>query len=215
MIKIEGELETNMMNVPLMKPIEFDLIGEYLQNISEDENTDWNDIYEAIQAKYPNVTLDVFDKALDKDDPKAELLDSDYFRLSQEYKYLNFFEDIFALNDNKCYAAVGFSQGTYFHTISLHALNLFDAIDRIMYLHQIVTLGKDINSEHFLIDDVNLGKMCFKGMLREFYRNYLYFDKISLTIWGSFDLSLPITFKNAADLRKYEKIANKRGLYFR
>jgi hypothetical protein len=196
-------------NIPLLKPVDFDFREIFIVNLSNGID----EYFDVVMKKYPHAILDVFEHTLDKSDPRIELLSNEYFRLSQEYKYLNFIEEVFSLNDKKCYIDIVFEKNS---CLSFkRELCKLDEIDKYILLHQLISFSNANHKKNYLIDDVNLAKMFIRGMLREYWQYSLYFDKNPLILFGNYDLSLPIVCKNENDMKTYEKIANKHGLYFR
>lgn len=71
------------------------------------DSTDYHDVVvEATRLKKISV-LDVFNETMQIGDPRLDLLSNEYFRLSQENKYLSFFERVFEINDNEAYIDLG------------------------------------------------------------------------------------------------------------
>jgi hypothetical protein len=197
------------MEIPILKKVNFNFQKKFFK--TDFDNND--NFYEAAIKKYPNAILDVFDRCLDAENKEIELLSNEYFRLSQEYKYLNFIEKVFSLNDKKCYVDIVLEKSSYLSFKYIWCE--LDEIDKYILMHQIILLSNKNHKKNFLIDDVNLAKMFIRGMLREYWHYNLYFDKKPLLIMGNYDLSLPVICKCENDMKVYEKIANECGLYFR
>ncbi|MDR0467990.1 MAG: hypothetical protein LBG67_03980 [Campylobacteraceae bacterium] len=198
------------MDIPKLKTTKIDYAKNFVSNYTDMEN-----FFEEICGKFPGAILDVFDTTLDTKETRMSLLRDEYFRLSQEYKYLNFIEEVFSINDNMCFIKLDFRRYEASCASRMFSvINRLDAIDKLIFINQELNLCNcaDIN---FIIEDINLLKMFLKSMLREIMRVDLYFDKKPLLLFGNFDLSLPIAFKNSDDMAMYEKIANNHGLYFR
>ncbi|MDR1008488.1 MAG: hypothetical protein LBL65_08040 [Campylobacteraceae bacterium] len=196
------------MQIPLLKPINIEYKKYFVPDFSDED-----DFYDIAIIKYPHKILDVFDCVLDRLDPRIELLSNEYFRLSQEYRYLGFIEEVFDLNGKKCYVDAIFNENS--HLTFRRELCCFDEIDKFILLRQLTTFSNIGHKKDYLIDDVNLAKMFIRGMLRESWQYSLYFDKNPLLVMGNYDLSLPLIFKNEKDIKIYEKIASKYGLYVR
>ncbi|MDR0579903.1 MAG: hypothetical protein LBG21_04805 [Campylobacteraceae bacterium] len=104
-------------NIPILKPVNFDFREIFIVNSSNDID----EYLDIITKVYPNKILDIFEHILDKSDPQIELLNNEYFRLSQEYKYLNFAEEVFNLNDKKCYVNIIFEKIVIYRLIIYYA----------------------------------------------------------------------------------------------
>jgi hypothetical protein len=195
------------MQIPLLKITTIDYRKKFVSDFSDKE-----DFFEIAIKKYPNKILDIFEHTLDETNPQIELLSNEYFRLSQEYKYLNFIEEVFNINNSKAY--INLPLGSIKHNNIINIMQNMDAIDKNIFLHQVINFHST-KYENFVIDDVNLLKMFLKETLRENLRNDVYFNKKPLLLFSNYDLSLPIMFKNENDIKMYEKIANEHGLYFR
>jgi len=198
------------MKIPSLKIADVDYREAFILNSPLEKD----DFLEAITKQYPNVILDVFEAVLDTKDERIELLSNEYFRLYQEDKYLSFAEEVFALNDNKCYINWTFNATDSFEEYILRKISDFDAIDKRIFLHQVMQFCTS-RCENFMIDDIVLLKMFLKGILRETLSIDIYFAKKPLLLCSNYDLSLPMVFKNSDDIKMYEKIANKYNLYFR
>jgi hypothetical protein len=197
-----------MIEIPTLKHTDLDFRKYYI-----DSADDIDDYVEKAIALRPSAILDIFSRTLNADDAEIELLSDDYFRLSQEYKYLNFIEKVFELNEKKCYAKAFFSRKTCLSLLDI--IHDLDRIDKYLLFHQTQSLNLNSGAEVYLADDVNLLKTFLRSMLRETWMHDLYFDKKPLLLCGGYDLSLPIVFNNNDDMRYYEKIANECGLFFR
>ncbi|MCJ1998153.1 hypothetical protein GYN23_05100, partial [Lactococcus piscium] len=107
MMKMGNDLEINLSDgvIPKLLKSNFetqdydDELYRYLvTDIEESE-----DALSLVEKKYGKLVLDVFRYTMDTDDPRLDLLSNDYFRLSQEDKYLKFIENVFYLNEEKVY----------------------------------------------------------------------------------------------------------------
>ena len=195
-----------MDNIPLLKVVQRDYKKLFINSIDED------DFFENVSKKYTNTILDIFEDTLVDGSKELDYLESSYFRLINEDKYLNFCEDVFFENQEKCYVNIDFSKVDY--TFLLETLSKMDLIDKHIYIHQ----EKEFQNTrylNFLITDVNLLKMFMKGILREILRVDLYFPHKPLILFSNYDLSLPLVFKDEKDKIYYQEIAKRNNLYFR
>jgi hypothetical protein len=179
------------------------------------DSTDYHDVVvEATRLKKISV-LDVFNETMQIGDPRLDLLSNEYFRLSQENKYLSFFERVFEINDNEAYIDLGGEDDKSKITkIMDRQCEGLDKIDRLIYVNQIDVLN---NGDNYIykIGNINLLKLFIKGFLREKIWNSLYFNSHPMILISNYDLSLPIIIDNNKDKKLYEKIANENKLFLR
>ena len=194
-----------MYKIPKLKVVKQDYRMQFSKKLDED-------YFDRVIKQYPNVILDIFHKALEEDSVELEKLESTYFRLENEKKYLDFIEEVFNENDNRCYVNIDFQN--FDIPFILEQINSMDLIDKHLFLYQVEEF-KEVRDTHFIIEDINLLKIFMKGILRESLRVDLYFPKKSLLLFSNFDLSLPLVFKNNEDMEYYKLIAQKNDLYFR
>ncbi len=179
------------------------------------DSTDYHElVVEATRLKKVAV-LDVFNETMQIGDSRLSLLSNEYFRLSQENKYLSFFERVFEINDNEAYIDLGGEDDKSKITkIMDRQCERLDKIDRLIYVNQIDVLN---NGDNYIykIGNINLLKLFIKGFLREKIWNSLYFNSHPMILLSNYDLSLPIIIDNNKDKQLYEKIANENNLFFR
>jgi len=197
------------MKIPILKPIKFDYLSVFT---NDTELNDMDEFFEQISNMYPHTLLDIFDRQLENDAEELKYLDSEYFRLSNENKYLDFITDVFLHNKECCYINIDFSVLRYDGIIN--QLNKLDVIDKYLILNQEFFLRGNKNKT-FLIDDIFLLKMFVKGILREILQVDLYFAHKPLLLFHNYDLSIPLVFKTKEDKLFYEQLANNYELYFR
>lgn len=175
---------------------------------------DYEEIMEHARTTHYKVSLDVFSKVMAKDDSRLSLLSNDYFKLSQEKKFLDFIERSFKLNENECYIDLGtFGNGNEFLDFFTKQLSNCDRIDQIILLNQFDLL-KESTQAIYLITDSNLLKTFFKLFLRESLWNCLYFNKVPVLIKSNYDISIPLIFRNEQEKKTYEKLAKQSDLFF-
>lgn len=200
-----------MNRIPLLEICDFDFEKNFL---SKEQNTD-DDAFEQFIKQYPSGILDVFQECLDKNDPNIKLLDSAYFQLSNEKKYLNFTHDCFIQNSNQCYLQTSINLKNY-EDIIYYAERL-DAIDKYLILNQLqcLEITSSNTQKNFLINDINLLSMFVKGFLREVLHGALFFKEKPIAIYSNFDMSLPIVFFQNETIDLYKEIAQKNNLFIR
>jgi len=197
-----------MNNIPILKETNINYKKVFLiSNKSLKENS-----FEELFTTYPSVILDIYSSSLDVNSPELLNLNSEYFRLSQEYKYLNFILDCFKKNSYKCIININIFNIKYEDFIEY--TNRLDQIDKYILLKQFNTM-KNSKEDLYLIEDINLLKMFMKGILREVFKGSLFFPQSPLIVFDNYDMSLPLVFKNIKDKKDYQEIAEKHSLYFR
>ena len=196
-----------MNKIPTLKPIEINYEDDYLlKGILDD------DFFDMVSEVNKNTILDIFDTCLDEKAEELELLDSQFFKLSQERKYLNFISDVFFENDKKCILNIKYDMKDY--DLLIRYINDLDVIDRYLLLEQFGSLKK-CSSTFFLVDNLNLLEMFVKGILREVFDMEIYFKRKPLLLFSNYDLSLPLVFSSEKDMMYYEVLARNNNLYFR
>ncbi|OEG19656.1 hypothetical protein BCR23_01360 [Enterococcus quebecensis] len=216
-MKKEPDLEIQSQDgiIPKIQPIDSDTV-----NINSElwelyiRADDYDDLLIETEKKYKKVVLDVFNKPMLKEDPRLDLLSNNYFKLSQESKFLCFIKKVFELNREKCYIDLGtFGNNQDLIEFLISQEKLFDQIDKYIILKQIEILRKS-KEPIYLIDDLNVLNMFFKGFLRESLWSSLYFNTVPLIIKTNYDISIPLIFQSEEDKKVYEKIAHESGLFF-
>ena len=155
----------------------------------------------------------MFEDTLKEDSEEIKLLDSQYFKLINEEKYLNFIVEVFEKNNLTCYVEI-VAFKNYDNDFLLKILNELDIVDKYILLKQIDVISSTLETR-YIIKDKFLLKMLFKCMLRELISIEFYFLEKPLIIFGNFDMSIPLVFKNKEDIPFYKKIAEKSSLFFR
>ncbi|WP_292663797.1 hypothetical protein [Nitratifractor sp.] len=196
-------------SIPVMKVQDpaickgFGALGKLLPNLAQS--------YEELRDFFENAILDVFPGLLEKEDPKLELLDCEYFRLSAEKNYLAFARRIFEGNGGHCYWVTDeFSKADMQRY--LYQLKLMDRMDEMIYSRQF-----DLKEGHSLyrIDDVEILEFAIRNFLRELIGGALFFETRPLAIIYGYDLSLPVLTETMEDQAHYREIARSSGLFFR
>jgi len=209
MIKMEKDLEIKSMNSVIGKLEPTDVL---YKNIF-DKLKSLDDIFDEAVEIYPNRILDMFPSQLEEDSKEIKLLDSQYFKLANEEKYLNFIVEVFENNGSVCYLeAPAFAH--YNDEFLLGLLNELDSIDKYILLEQRDTI-MSLSETKYVVKDKHLLKMLFKCILRELMPVEFYFIDRPLIIFNNFDMSLPLVFKDGTDMEYYKNIAKKHCLFLR
>ena len=172
-----------------------------------------DDIFDEIVELYPNKILDMFPDKLEADSEEIKLLDSQYFKLANEEKYLNFIVEVFEKNGLVCYIEVP-AFAHYDDEFFLRLLNELDSIDRYILLEQRDIILSLLETK-YIVKDKYLLKTLFKCVLRELMPVEFYFIDRPLIIFNNFDMSLPLVFKEEKDVEYYKNIAEKHSLFLR
>jgi len=200
-----------MKNLPLLEPINTCCIQAYLKQQELDVCND--DIcVDELRKQYPSAILDVFEFQLSQDSPELNQLDSTYFTLINEEKYLHFIEKAFYANNEYCIAKTGILHGDYEGI--LRDIDELDALDKHLFLHQVIHLWPR-EYEHFVFNNINLLKMLMRGIVRGYFHAEIYFQKKPMILFSNFDLSLPVIFKDELAMNFYHNLAKESNLYLR
>lgn len=196
--------------IPTLIKTDFNYQKIFIDSIKLESSDE--DFFEQTVSQYPNTILDIFDKQLNKNSNELKYLESEYFRLTNEDKYLNFITECFKENFKQCFVDISVDFKDYENFI--YYSNRLDEIDQHLLLRQLVNLD---NTEDtiYLVEDINLLKMLMKGICREIFHATLFFPKKPLLLFSNYDLSLPIICKDSNTLEYYRKIAESNQLYFR
>jgi hypothetical protein len=184
----------------------------YRENFDKVKNLN-NDFFDYVVEQYPSKILDMFEDSLKEDSEEIKLLDSQYFKLINEEKYLNFIVEVFEKNNSTCYVEIATFKN-YDNDFLLKILNELDIVDKYILLKQIDIISSTLETR-YIIKDKFLLKMLFKCMLRELIPIEFYFLEKPLIIFNNFDMSIPLVFKNKEDIPFYKQIAEKSSLFFR
>ncbi|MGL9730414.1 hypothetical protein [Enterococcus sp. DIV0756] len=217
-MKMGNESEINIQDgkIPELEKMDFSASSFDNEVYKSFFNTEsYIDLVDEATRHKKSAILDVFNETMQIGDPRLDLLSNEYFRLSQENKYLSFFERVFEINGNEAY--IDFAGEDDKRKIIQSIDNDFEAldkIDRLIYMNQIDIIN---NGDNYIykINNINLLKLFIKGFLREKIWNSLYFNSHPLILVSGYDLSLPIIFDNDKDKKLYEKIANENNLFLR
>jgi hypothetical protein len=172
-----------------------------------------DDFFDSMLEYYPHRILDIFEKKLKEDSEEIKLLDSEYFKLINEEKYLNFIVEVFKKNNSICYVEI-LAFENYNDGLLLKMLNELDLVDRYIMINQIDVISSTSKTK-YVVKDKNLLKMLFKCILRELIPIEFYFLDKPLIVFNNFDMSLPLVFKNEEDIEFYKEIAEKHSLFLR
>jgi len=220
-MKMGNESEINIQDgkIPELKKMDFTSSSfdneVYKLFFNYTDYTDYIELVDEATRRKKMAILDVFNETMQIGDPRLDLLSNEYFRLSQENKYLSFFERVFEINDNEAYIDLGGEDDKSKITkIMDRQCEGLDKIDRLIYVNQIDILNNGDNYIYKIVN-INLLKLFIKGFLREKIWNSLYFNSHPMILVSNYDLSLPIIIDNDKDKKLYEKIANENNLFLR
>lgn len=217
-MKMGNESEINIQDgkIPELEKMDFSSSSFDNEVYKSFFNTeDYVELVKEATRHKKSAILDVFNETMQIGDPRLNLLSNEYFRLSQENKYLSFFERVFEINGNEAYIDFAGEDDKRKIIESIDSdCQALDKIDRLIYMNQIDILN---NGDNYIykINNINLLKLFIKGFLREKIWNSLYFNSHPLILVSGYDLSLPIIFDNNKDKNLYEKIANENNLFLR
>ena len=176
-----------------------------------DHLSDLEDKLNYLYENYPNAILDVFENSLSADDPQIALLDSNYFKLTQEIKYINFINKCFDMCRETCYINIEIDFENFDNF--LYYFPLQDTVDKYIFLNIFKKATK--KNDFYKIVDRMLLTLFIKNGLREQMHFTIYFPDIEMLLFSNYDLSLPIVFKKKIDMDMYQKILTENELFFR
>ena len=197
-----------IIKVPLLETTDSAHIDSFFKKVKYTEEMD--SYYVELSKEYPNAVLDIFPHLLKRESDEIKYLDTDYFKLANEGKYLNFICEVFKENDECCYIEYNFSNINYLS----RTIDTLDIIDKTIFMKQVIHHSNE-KKDKYIIRDINLLTMFAKEMLRENPMIDLYFFKRPIIIFFGYDLSIPLACESDKDLEYYKKIANKNDLFFR
>ncbi len=208
-IKMAKDLEIKNMNtIVKIEPTKI----LYREKFDKVKNLN-NDFFDYVVEQYPSKILDMFEDTLKEDSEEIKLLDSQYFKLINEEKYLNFIVEVFEKNNSTCYVEIATFKN-YDNDFLLKILNELDIVDKYILLKQIDVISSTLETR-YIVKDKFLLKMLFKCILRELIPIEFYFLEKPLIVFNNFDMSIPLVFKNKEDIWFYKEIAEKHSLFFR
>ncbi|MEO1769338.1 hypothetical protein [Candidatus Enterococcus ferrettii] len=212
----ESEIDIQDGKIPELEKMDFSSSSFDNEVYKSFFNTeDYVELVKEATRHKKSAILDVFNETMQIGDPRLDLLSNEYFRLSQEYKYLSFFERVFEINDNEAYIDLGGEDDKSKITkIMDRQCEGLDKIDRLIYVNQIDVMNNG-NNYIYKIENINLLKLFIKCFLREKIWNSLYFNSHPMMLISNYDLSLPIIIDNDKDKKLYEKIANENNVFLR
>lgn len=199
------------MILPLLEPIRnINIIKDSFPELLFD---DINESIEKMNLKYNSALLSNFEKILDKNDKRLNLLSDSYYIKLQEDKYIDFIVKIFEKNNNYCVINTNLLSLKY--DSFLEYLNCgIDIKFQYLLLHQYIQLFNNQN-KFFYIKDKELLKLFIIFTLREnMLTNFFLFPKNKICLISNYDCLFPLFYKDKISFTEYSKIAKDRGLFF-
>ncbi len=134
------------------------------------------------------------------------------YNLRYEEKFINFMKKIYNLNKNKP-IIVDFYLKNIDNAGILRILNYLDYDDKLIFINHIRNLNTD--SVYFLLDNEELIPFITKLSTRELHFCTVHFTEIPITVWGNYQLSFPVFFREDKDVKLYENTARENNLFIR
>lgn len=201
-----------MLNmIPLLEPInDITIIKNIFPELLFD---DIDESIEKMSLKYNNALLSNFEKILDKNDKRINLLSNNYYSKLQEDKYIDFMIKIFEQNSNNCIINTNLLSLKY--DVFFEYLNYgIDIKFQYLLLHQYIQLFNNQN-KYFCIKDKELLKLFIIFSLREnMLTNFFLFPKNKVCLISNYDCLFPLFYKDKVLFNEYSKIAKNTGLFF-
>lgn len=184
------------------------------------QKLDINEYYENKREEKKGFLLDIYPNSLSQNDPRVKLLDERDFLFANEYKFLNFFKEIFLLNEHSYILDFAMSdlKEKLFTRDLVEVLNtweILDYSDKNIFLQLLLELDKKKYS-YYESDNFWLYQMISKLIYRnDFSMPDIVFLKYPLRIFYTYGVCVLLTIENKNDFVKYEKIATKNELFLR
>lgn len=215
-IDYENNLSLNDGEIPSMKLISNDFRhqGKIWQTFIEIHEAD--DYENVDQSKNLHERLDLFQRVMAVDDRRLSLFTNEYFLLSQEKKFVSFFNRVFEFNEKKAIINLGskWSSKSNFVIDFQRKNKELDNLDQIVLLKQFGIIINNFDTPYYEIND----KQILESYIRYFLRNQgggiLYFDKYSMMAEPGYDMHFDLSFENEEVKEKYLGIANEKHLFF-
>jgi len=195
--------------IPLLKPSTF-----HYTEIFDKVSVESFNVLEHLMQRYPSALLDIFPSSLDEESEALKRLESEYFRLSQERKYLAFLEEVFHRNGDKCFLSMDDFEIAEMDRF-MRMNDRLDTIDRYILLEHYKVWDSLKGAQSYRIEDVTLLSVFVKAVLRECLNCTLFFPEQPMLLISNYDLSLPLCFLDGKDRLIYKAMAEKNGLFFR
>ncbi|GAA0179813.1 hypothetical protein SH2C18_26230 [Clostridium sediminicola] len=168
-----------------------------------------------IQEGFNNYThgiLDVHDSSLsiNEQDESSRLIYNN--NLKYENRFINFMKKIYTINKKKP-IIVDFYLNNIDNEGILRVLSHLEHDDKLTFINHVRNIKT--HSVYFLIEDKELIPFMTRLSTRELHFCTFHFTEKPITIWGNYNLSFPVFFKNNEDVNFYDSIARKNDLFIR
>ncbi|MCY6354933.1 hypothetical protein [Clostridium sp. ZS2-4] len=188
----------------LLKPIT-------VEEFSSIRKIEINNIDEGFE-NYTHGVLDPHKKGLTLAEANELLGSVEKYNLKYEDRFINFMKKIYNLNKNKP-IIVDFYLKDIDNAGILRILNYLDYDDKLTLINHVRKINTD--SAYFLLDNEELIPFITKLSTRELHFCTVHFTEIPLTVWGNYQLSFPVFFREHEDVKLYENIARENNLFIR
>jgi len=215
MTKMEKNSEIKIVDGIIPKLIKVDTLEQRNDMVwklfMEISNTD--DYDDVDQDNYLQKNLDLFNRVMDEGDERLNLFTNDYFCLSQESKFLDFFKRVFELNNKQCIINLGeYSKREELVEYLYYKLKNLDELDTVILLGQVDVLSQR-GAGLYKIENVELLKTFIKLGLRIGSGGLVYFEKIPLLVESAFDMRFILTLNDKEGLEQYRAVAESEQLH--
>lgn len=188
----------------LLKPIT-------IEEFNSIKKIEINNIDEGFK-NYTHGVLDTHNKGLTLAEANKFLGSLEKYNLKYEERFINFMKKIYKFNKNKP-TIVDFYLKNIDNAGILRILNYLDYDDKLIFINHVRNLNTD--SVYFLLDNEELIPFITKLSTRELHFCTVHFTEMPLTVWGNYELSFPVFFREHKDVKLYENMARKNNLFIR
>lgn len=170
-----------------------------------------NNIDEGFE-NYTHGVLDIHNRSLTLAEASEFLGSVEKYNLKYEDRFINFMKKIYNLNKNKP-IIVDFYLKNLDNGGILRILNYLDYDDKLTFINHVRNLNTD--SVYFLLENEELIPFITKLSTRELHFCTIHFTEIPITVWGNYELSFPVFFRENKDVKFYESMARENSLFIR
>lgn len=161
---------------------------------------------------YIHGILDVHDRSLSLTEIDESSHSVEQYNLKYEDRFINFMKNIYTINKEKP-IMVDFYINNIDNEGILRVLSHLEYDDKLTFINHIRNIKTD--SVYFLLEYEELIPFITRLSTRELHFCTFHFTDKPITIWGNYNLSFPVFFKDDKDISFYDHIARENDLFIR
>lgn len=161
---------------------------------------------------YTNGILDVHDRSLSLPEIDEASHSVEKYNLKYEDRFINFIKKIYTVNKEKP-IMIDFYINNIDDEGFLRVLSHLDYDDKLTFINHIRNIKTE--SVYFLLEYEELIPFITRLSTRELHFCTLHFTDKPITIWGNYNLSFPVFFKDDKDVNFYNDLASESDLFIR